>query len=63
MAQLCWVGWQTVERTLDTASVTLPLPTAALYGSAFLSSILVIHRIVRRILAGESGNIDGSEVL
>lgn len=60
MAQLCWVGWQTVGRTLDTSAVTLPLPTAALYGSAFLSSILVIHRILRRVLGGRSGDIEAT---
>jgi TRAP-type C4-dicarboxylate transport system permease small subunit len=63
MAQLCWIGWKTVERTLDASAVTLPLPTAALYGSAFVASGLVIHRILRRILSGRSGDIEGTEAL
>ncbi|PWK59190.1 TRAP transporter small permease [Roseicyclus mahoneyensis] len=61
MAQLCWIGWKTVDRTLAASSVTLPFPTAALYASAFLCSILVIHRILRRILSGRSGDIEGTE--
>lgn len=61
MVQLCWIGWQTIDRTLDARSVTLPLPTAALYASAFVSGLLVCHRILRRILAGQSGEIEGTQ--
>lgn len=63
MAQLAWIGWKTVGRTLAASAVTLPLPTAALYASALVASVLVIHRILRRILAGRSGDIDGVEAL
>lgn len=63
MIQLCWIGWKTVLRTLNASSVTLPLPTAALYASAFLAAALVSHRIIRRILAGRSGDIEGTEAL
>jgi TRAP-type transport system small permease protein len=58
MAQLCWIGWTTINRTLGASSVTLPFPNALLYGSAFVAGLLVIHRIVRRILSGKSGDID-----
>lgn len=61
MLQLCWIGWKTVARTLSASAVTLPLPTAALYGSAFLASGLVIHRILRRLLSGRSGDIERTE--
>jgi len=61
MAQICWIGWKTVGRTLGASSVTLPLPTAALYASALVASGLVIHRILRRILAGQSGDIEGTD--
>ena len=63
MAQLCWIGWQTVSRTLNASAVTLPVPTAVLYGSALLASGLVIHRILRRLLSGRSGDIEGTEAL
>jgi TRAP-type transport system small permease protein len=63
MVNLCWIGWKTIERTLGASSVTLPFPNAVLYGSAFVASILVIHRILRRILAGRSGDIDGTQAL
>ncbi|WP_340256177.1 TRAP transporter small permease [Roseobacter sp. HKCC-CH-9208] len=63
MGQLCWVGWQTVSRTLGASSVTLPLPTAALYASAMIAAALVMYRIVRRIWVGKSSEIDGVEPL
>lgn len=58
MAQLCLIGWRTVSRTLGASSVTLPLPTAALYASALIAAALCMHRIIRRIWAGKSGEID-----
>ncbi len=63
MARLCWIGWQTVERTWNAASVTLPLPNAALYASAFAASFLIIHRVVRRVHSGRSGEVEGTEAL
>lgn len=63
VAQLVWVGWQTVGRTWSNASVTLPLSNGVLYLSALLAFILVLHRIVRRILAGRSGDLGSAEPL
>lgn len=63
MVRLCWIGWQTVERTWNDASVTLPVPNAALYASAFVASFFIIYRILRRILRGRSGDVSGTEAL
>lgn len=63
VAQLAWIGWQTVGRTWDNASVTLPLSNGVLYLSALLAFVLVLHRIVRRILAGRSGDLGSAEPL
>jgi TRAP-type C4-dicarboxylate transport system permease small subunit len=63
VAQLVWIGWQTASRTWDNASVTLPLSNGALYLSAFIAFVLVLHRIVRRILAGRSGDLGSTEPL
>lgn len=60
MAQLAWIGWQTVGRTWNNASVTLPLSNGVLYLSALLAFVLVLHRIVRRLLAGRSGDLGSS---
>ena len=60
MAHLAWIGWRTVERTSINSAVTLPVPDAVLYASAFLASLFVLYRIVRRLLAGRSGEIDGT---
>jgi TRAP-type C4-dicarboxylate transport system permease small subunit len=62
MAQLCWIGWQTINRTIGASSVTLPFPNALLYASAFVGGLLVIHRIARRIFSGKSGNLDPAVV-
>jgi TRAP-type C4-dicarboxylate transport system permease small subunit len=63
MGHLCWIGYQQVERTWNHASVTLPIPNAALYASAFVASFFILHRIIRRILAGRSGETHGAKVL
>lgn len=63
MAQLCWIGWRTVDRTLNASSVTLPVPTAALYGAALVASALMIYRILRRVLSGRSGDIEETDTL
>ncbi|MFN3145452.1 MAG: TRAP transporter small permease [Paracoccaceae bacterium] len=60
VAQLAWIGWQTVGRTWNNASVTLPLSNGVLYLSALLAFVLVLHRIVRRLLAGRSGDLGSS---
>ncbi|WP_240661708.1 TRAP transporter small permease [Nioella ostreopsis] len=62
-AKLCWIGWQTVGRTWNASSVTLPVSNGMLYLSAFLALLLVAHRILRRIFAGRSGDIGTGDPL
>lgn len=63
MGHLCWIGYQQVERTWTHSSVTLPVPQAALYASAFIASFFILHRIIRRIASGRSGETDGAQAL
>jgi TRAP-type C4-dicarboxylate transport system permease small subunit len=63
MGHLCWIGWLTVERTWSHSSVTLPVPNATLYASAFLASFFILYRIIRRIASGRSGETDGTRAL
>ncbi len=63
MGHLCWIGYTQVERTWSHSSVTLPVPNAALYASAFVASFFILYRIIRRIAAGRSGETDGTQVL
>lgn len=49
-ANLVWIGYKTVLRTMRNEAVTLPVPDAALYASAFVASILICFRIVQRLL-------------
>lgn len=51
MGNLCWIGYKTILRTWHNESVTLPTTDAVLYASAFVASILILHRIVRRLQA------------
>jgi TRAP-type C4-dicarboxylate transport system permease small subunit len=60
---LCWIGYKTVERTWAHSSVTLPVPNATLYASAFIASFFIIYRIIRRIASGRSGETDGIQAL
>ena len=50
-AHLAWIGYHTVLRTWNNAAVTLPATDALLYASGAAAFVLVLHRIVRRILA------------
>lgn len=63
MGHLCWIGYQTVERTWAHSSVTLPLPNGALYASAFVASFFILYRIARRLASGRSGQTDGIQAL
>lgn len=63
VGQLAWVGWQTVSRTWNDTSVTLPVSNGVLYLSAFVAFLLVLHRIVRRILSGRSADLGGVDPL
>jgi TRAP-type C4-dicarboxylate transport system permease small subunit len=63
VGHLCWIGYQTVERTWLHSSVTLPLPNAALYASAFVASFFILYRIARRLAGGRSGQTDGIQTL
>jgi TRAP-type transport system small permease protein len=51
MGNLCWIGYKTILRTWHNESVTLPTTDALLYASAFVASILILHRIARRLLS------------
>jgi TRAP-type C4-dicarboxylate transport system permease small subunit len=48
---LVWIGYKTVIRTLRNSAVTLPVPDALLYASAFVASILICFRISQRLLS------------
>ncbi len=50
MGHLAVIGWRTVKRTAINEAVTLPVPDAVLYASAFVAAILICYRILRRIL-------------
>ena len=63
MGHFSWIGYTTVERTWSDTSVTLPVGSGMLYSSAFVASFFILYRILRRLLAGRSGDIQGSPVL
>lgn len=50
MGHLCWIGYKTILRTANNVTVTLPTTDALLYASAFVASMLIIFRIVRRLI-------------
>ncbi len=50
MCHLAWISYKTVLRTWDNVTVTLPTTDALLYASGLVASILIIHRIVRRLI-------------
>ncbi|WP_415234530.1 TRAP transporter small permease [Pseudorhodobacter sp.] len=50
MCHLAWIGYNTVLRTWNNTTVTLPTSDALLYGSGFVAAILIIHRIIRRLI-------------
>lgn len=62
VGHLCWIGFQTVQRTWSNSSVTLPMTNAVLYASAFAAFLLVLHRILQRLLSGRSGTISGGSM-
>lgn len=49
MVHLCVIGYRSIIRTWSNESVTLPVSDAALYASAFVASVLIVLRIVRRL--------------
>lgn len=59
LGDLVWIGWKTVKRAAGHEATTLPVSDAVLYASALVGMVLVIHRVLRRILAGRSGAIEG----
>lgn len=63
MGHLCWIGYAQVARTWVHSSVTLPVSNAALYASAFVASLFILYRIIRRIASGRSGETDGTQAL
>jgi TRAP-type transport system small permease protein len=51
MAHLVLIGWRTILRTAHNEAVTLPVPDAVLYASAFVAALLILYRIARRLMA------------
>lgn len=62
MGHLIWIGYRTVLRTWNNTSVTLPTTDALLYASALVASVLILHRIFRRLI-GRNGYSDNREPL
>lgn len=60
---LVWIGWKSILRTWNNESVTLPTTDAVLYASAFVALILIVHRILRRLIARDYPIGDTSEVV
>ncbi|CTQ53191.1 2,3-diketo-L-gulonate TRAP transporter small permease protein YiaM [Roseibium album] len=54
--QLLWISYKTILRTWRNESVSLPTTDAVLYASAFFALLLIIHRILRRLIAGRNDN-------
>lgn len=63
MVHLCWIGFRTIQRTLNNISVTLPTTDALLYASAFVASFFIMYRILRRLLGRRDRAIDRSPAL
>ncbi|MCK8462887.1 TRAP transporter small permease [Aliiroseovarius sp. S1339] len=51
VGHLIWIAYKTVLRTSDNVSVTLPTTDAVLYASGLVATVLILHRIVRRLLS------------
>ncbi|WP_112323611.1 TRAP transporter small permease [Oceanibium sediminis] len=60
---LVWIAWKSILRTWNNESVSLPTTDAVLYASAFFAFILIVHRILRRILSGDSGDAPDKEIV
>ncbi|AUM73904.1 TRAP transporter small permease [Paracoccus jeotgali] len=50
VGHLIWISYKTVLRTANNTTVTLPTTDALLYASGLVASVLILHRIVRRLL-------------
>lgn len=61
MAHLVWIGFKTVMRTWNNASVTLPVPDGMLYLAAFVGLVCVLIRIVLRLIG--IGRRDGEGIV
>ncbi len=51
VGHLIWIGYNTVLRTWNNITVTLPTTDALLYASALVGFILIFQRIVRRLFS------------
>lgn len=51
MSHMLLISWRTIRRTMNSESVTLPWPDALLYASVFVASLLILHRVARRIVS------------
>ncbi|UJQ93394.1 TRAP transporter small permease [Mariluticola halotolerans] len=48
---LVWIAYKSVLRTWNNESVSLPTTDALLYASALVAFVLIVHRIIRRLVA------------
>lgn len=48
---LVWIGWRTVLRTWDNASVTLVFTDGVLYASCFVAMVIVVYRVLQRLIS------------
>ncbi len=46
---LIWIAYNSVLRTWNYESVSLPTTDAVLYASALVATILIVHRVARRL--------------
>ncbi len=53
---LVWIGWKTVLRTWDNASVTLVFTDGVLYASCFVAMVIVVYRVLQRLILTIGGH-------
>ncbi|MCR4269140.1 TRAP transporter small permease [Nitratireductor sp. ZSWI3] len=51
VAHLVWISYKTVLRTWNNEAVSLPATDAVLYASGLVATVLILHRIARRVLS------------
>lgn len=62
VAHLVWISYKTVLRTWNNEAVTLPMSDAVLYASGLVASVLILHRIARRlVMLGRGGLVRGGD--
>ena len=63
VGHLCWIGYNTVLRTWNNITVTLPTTDALLYASALAGFILILHRIIRRLIGRRDVSVSRESTL